>query len=121
MGLEAGQQLESSGAGRLASAVQAAEDTVWGTLLSLDWFDHPGCYFWLAQPGKTGVWVDLDGVFALGHNGPWLEKELAGMGVTIYAKMLTIVDGCAVALLVVKKRHADRVRRWLAKLGVLVQ
>jgi hypothetical protein len=121
MGYEAGPELESGGAGGLASAVQAADDAAWATLLSLDWFNRAGCLYWQAQPGKTGIWLDMDGVFIQGRNGRWLERELAGMGVTIYAKMLAIVDGCLLALIVVAKRHADRVRRWLSKKEILVQ
>ena len=50
-----------------------------------------------------------------------LEKELAGMGVGIHAKMAGVVDGALLALIVVDRRHEARARKWLAKLGVLVQ
>jgi hypothetical protein len=89
--------------------------------LSLDWFNRAGCLYWQAQPGKTGIWLDLDGVFAQGRNGRWLDKEIAGMGVTVYAKMVIVQHGRLLALIVVAKRHAARVRRWLAKRKILVQ
>lgn len=110
MGAEANGQLDGSGAGGLEAIA-----------LDLDWFNRADALFWLAQPGKTGVWLNLDGVFAQDRNGPWLEKELAGWGIPIYAKMLVVEQGVLLALIVVAKRHADRVRRWLSKHKILVQ
>lgn len=120
MGDETGRALESSGAGGVATVLMAVEDLVDQGLLSLDWFDSAACTFWMAQPGKTGVWLDMDGAILQG-GGPWLEKELAGMGVGIYAKMLVIVEHRMLALIVVDKRHAKRVRAWLSKKKLLVQ
>lgn len=114
MGHETRAELEGSGAAGLA----AIEDGVCLVTLSLDWFDQAGCAFWLAQ-GKKGIWLDLDGVFEQGHDGPWLERELAGMGVGIHAKSVTVVEDVLLALIVVDRRHERRVRKWLAKVGVL--
>jgi hypothetical protein len=121
MGQETNGDLGGAGPGGLASAAMAADDLVTGALLDLDWFNRTGCLFWLAQPGKTGVWLDLDGVFIQGHNGRWLDREIAGMGVTIYAKMVVVQYERLLALIVVARRHAAKVRRWLAKKKILVQ
>lgn len=101
------------------SGLAGLEDAVDLAVLSLDWFDWAAAEFWLLQ-GKRGIWLDLDAVFAQGHNGPWVEWELAGMGVGIHAKAATIVEGALLVLIVVDRRHEQRVRKWLAKLGILV-
>ena len=88
-------------------------------LLPMDWLSPAECAYWLAQ-GKAEVWFDYLALVEMGGSGAWLERELAGWGIVVYAGLIVQEEGGLLAEVVVDNRHEQRVRKWFAKLGILL-
>jgi hypothetical protein len=82
------------------------------------WFDEAEYAFWRLR--KVEICFDYLLLVEIGGNGAWVEKELAGWGITVYAKLVWVVEDTVVAGILVDWKHERRVTQWLAKLGVLV-
>lgn len=98
------------------TAVLVGSSTV---LLPFDWLDPAECLYWQAR-GKVGVWFDYLALWEMGGNGAWLERELAGWGIVVYAALIVQEGDGLLAQVLVDRKHEQRVRKWFAKLGILL-
>ena len=91
------------------------------TAEAFDWTGHVNSFYWLLR-GKKQVWFDYLALLEYGLNGAHLEGMLNRHGIQVYGKMVsgTIDDETLPAFVLVDKSRERQVRRFFAKLGILL-
>lgn len=91
------------------------------TAEALDWTGHVTNFYWLLR-GKKQVWFDYLALLEYGLNGAQLEGMLNRHGIQVYGKMVSgsMDDETLPAFVLVDKSRERQVRRFFAKLGILL-
>ena len=91
------------------------------TAEAFDWTGHVTNSYWLLR-GKKQVWFDYLALLEYGLNGARLEGMLNRHSIQVYGKMISgaIDDETLPAFVLVDKSRERQVRRFFAKLGILL-
>ena len=88
-------------------------------LETFDWPDHITNFCWLLR-GKKQVWFDYLALLEYGLSGAQLEEMLDHHGTRVYGKMICTEGDTYPAFVLVDKSRERQVRRFFAKLGILL-
>ena len=83
------------------------------------WIDHVANSCWLLR-GKKQVWFDYLALLEYGLSGAQLEEMLNRHGIQVYGKMICTEGDTYPAFVLVDKSRERQVRRFFAKLGILL-
>ena len=86
---------------------------------TFNWIDHVTNFCWLLR-GKKQVWFDYLALLEYGLSGAQLEKMLNRYGIQVYGKMICTEGETYPAFVLVDKSRERQVRRFFAKLGILL-
>lgn len=88
-------------------------------LETFGWIDHVTNSCWLLR-GKKQVWFDYLALLEYGLSGAQLEEMLNRHGIQVYGKMICTEGDTYPAFVLVDKSRERQVRRFFAKLGILL-
>jgi hypothetical protein len=88
-------------------------------LETFDWPDHVTNFLWLLR-GKKQVGFDYLALLEYGLSGAQLEEMLNRHGIRVYGKMICTEGDTYPAFVLVDKNRERQVRRFFAKLGILL-
>jgi len=88
-------------------------------LETFDWPDHVTNFCWLLR-GKKQVGFDYLALLEYGLSGAQLEEMLNRHGIRVYGKMICTEGDTYPAFVLVDKSRERQVRRFFAKLGILL-
>ena len=88
-------------------------------LETFDWPDHVTNLCWLLR-GKKQVWFDYLALLEYGLSGAQLEEMLNRHSIQVYGKMICTEGDTHPAFVLVDKTREGQIRRFFAKLGILL-
>lgn len=86
---------------------------------TFDWIDHVTNFCWLLR-GKKQIWFDYLALLEYGLSGAQLEEMLNRHGIQVYGKMICTEGDTYPAFVLVDKSRERQVKRFFAKLGILL-